>query len=66
MNETDARALVTAALANDDVIFQWDMHHEKDEGSRIRFNYYRERVKCPADFRRERKVKLQAVKKKMR
>ena len=58
MKETDARALVTAALANDDVIFQWDMHHEKDDESRIRFNYYRERVKCPADFRRERKVKL--------
>ena len=58
MKETDARALVAAALGNDDVIFHWDMDHEKEDDSKIRFNYYREHVKCPADFRRERKIKL--------
>ena len=58
MKETEARALVAAALGNDDVIFHWDMDHEKEDDSKIRFNYYREHVKCPADFRRERKVKL--------
>ena len=49
---------MAAALGNDDVIFHWDMDHEKEDDSKIRFNYYREHVKCPADFRRERKTKL--------
>ena len=56
MNASDARRLVSKALGSDDVVFQWDPHHEKTGVSGIRFNYYRDRVKCTADYFRERKV----------
>ena len=50
MNASDARRLVSKALGSDDVVFQWDPNHEKTGVSGIRFNYYRDRVKCTADY----------------
>ena len=65
MNASDARRLVSKALgSDDDVVFQWDPHHEKTGVSGIRFNYYRDRVKCTADYFRERKVKIPGTGKK--